>query len=115
MSETKVDAKKAAASKKAAAARAETNDEPKTVNFRGIELKLPAKLPGTVLFDVADIDAGRDLRGTMEFLKSLIGEGQYEQIREKVRADGIALDEVEGELIKLIEGVLDASGLGQGE
>lgn len=115
MSETKASTKAAASKSKAAAARAEAEKTPKVVDFRGLELKLPAKLPGTILFDLADIDSGRDLQGTMEFIKSLVGEGQYQAVRQKVAEDGISLDEVDGVLLKLLEDILDASGLGQGE
>jgi hypothetical protein len=115
VSEAKTSAKKAAAPKKAAAARAEKKDETKAVDFRGLKLHLPAKLPGTILFDLADLEAGNDLRGTMEFIKSLVGAGQYQAIRNKVAEDGIPLDEVDSVLLKLLEDILQASGLSQGE
>lgn len=116
MSETKAkESKSAAARSKAAAARSEKKDEAKTVDFRGLTLHLPAKLPGTILFDLADLETGRDLSGTMEFIKSLVGEGQYQAIRAKVGEDGIPLDEVDGVLLKLLEDILETSGLGQGE
>jgi len=114
MSQAKAPARKAASSK-GAAARAEKKPEPKVVDFRGLELRLPAKLPGTILFDLADLESGNDLRGTMEFIKSLIGEGQYEAVRHKVAEDQIPLEEVDSVLLKLLEDILEASGLSQGE
>lgn len=116
MSETKgKEPKSAAARKKAAAARSEKKDESKTVDFRGLTLHLPAKLPGTILFDLADLESGNDLRGTMEFIKSLVGAGQYQAIRNKTGEDDIPLDEVDGVLLKLLEDILETSGLGSGE
>lgn len=116
MSEPKAkESKSTAARKKAAVARSQKKDAAKTVDFRGLTLHLPAKLPGTILFDLADLEAGRDLSGTMEFIKSLVGAGQYQAIRSKIGEDNIPLDEVEDVLLKLLESVLEASGLGSGE
>jgi hypothetical protein len=98
-----------------AAARAEKKDEPKVVHFSDLELTLPAKLPGTILFDLADIEAGRDLRGTMEMVKSLVGADQYQAIRDKVADDGLDPDETVTALGNLIEGILNAHGMGSGE
>lgn len=115
MSAAKSTPRKAAPSKKGAAARSEKNGKPKTVNFRGLKLKLPAKLPGTILFDLADLESGNDLRGTMEFLKSLVGAEQYQAIRNKVAEDEIGIDEVDTVLLSLMESILESSGLSQGE
>lgn len=115
MSETKTAPKKASARKKAEAAQAETKGGSKAVDFRGLGLEIPAKLPGSILFDLADVEAGRDLQGTMEFLKSLIGPGQYQLVREKVVADEIGFDEVIDVIQKLIEDILDAAGISEGE
>lgn len=115
MSEAKAAPKKASARKKAEASGAEAKGEAKTVDFRGLELEIPAKLPGTILFDLADVEAGRDLQGTMEFLKSLIGQNQYQLVREKVAADGIGFDEVIDVIQKLIEDILEIAGISEGE
>jgi hypothetical protein len=104
-----------AAPQKGAAARAEKNGKRKTVDFRGLELILPAKLPGTILFDLADLESGNDLRGSMEFLKSLVGSEQYQAIRNKVGEEGIGIEKVDAVLLKLVEDILEASGLSQGE
>ena len=104
-----------AAAKKAAAARGEKAGKSKTIDFRGLELKLPAKLPGTLIFDLADIETGNDLRGTMEFLKSLVGPEQYQAIRNKVAEEQISFDEVEKVLVGLLEDIVGTSGLDLGE
>ena len=115
MSQAKAGAKKAPARKKAGAARAEKKNEQKTVDFRGLKLGLPAKLPGTILFDLADLESGNDLRGTMEFIKSLVGAEQYQAIRNKVAEDDIPFDKVTDVLLALLEDILETSGLSQGE
>jgi hypothetical protein len=107
--------KKAAPRKKGAAARSEKSGKAKVVDFRGLELKLPTKLPGTILFDLADLETGNDLRGVTEFLKSVVGAGQYQAIRNKVAEDGITIDEVDQVLLGLFEDILETAGLGSGE
>lgn len=113
MAQAKADATKAAP-KKGAASRAK-KDQPKSVDFRGLDLKIPAKLPGTILFDIAEIEAGRDLKGTMEFLRSLVGDGQYEAIKAKVAEDAIPFPDVIDLLQGLVEQILDQAGVGLGE
>jgi hypothetical protein len=113
MSQAKADANKGAP-KTGAPSRAK-KDQPKSVDFRGLKLKLPAKLPGTILFDIAEIEAGKDLKGTMEFLRSLVGDGQYEAIRAKVAEDAIPFSDVIDVLEKLVGDILDEGGLGLGE
>lgn len=115
MSPAKTSSRKASPSRRGEAARAEKKDTAKVVDFLGLKLKLPAKLPGTILFDLADLESGNDLRGTMEFIKSLVGSDQYQAIRNKVAEKEIELDKVDGVLLKLLEDILEASGLNQGE
>lgn len=107
--------KTAAGGSKPAAARREKKEEKATVDFLGLNIEVPAKLPGSILFDIADLEMGRDLRGTMEFIKSLIGEDAYDAIREKVREAELDIDEVPEKLIGLLEDILDKAGLSVGE
>lgn len=113
MAQAKAGAQKAAP-KSGAASRAK-KDQPKSVDFRGLDLKIPAKLPGTILFDIAEIEAGRDLKGTMEFLRSLVGDGQYEAIKAKVAEEAISFPDVIDVLQGLVEEILDQAGIGLGE
>jgi hypothetical protein len=116
VSETKPKAPKStSARKKAEVARAEKKDDLKTVDFRGLTLHLPPKLPGTLLFDFADLETGNELGGTMQMIKSLVGEGQYQAIRAKVGEEGITFEEVEPVLQKLVEDILEAFGVSSGE
>jgi hypothetical protein len=114
MAAPKAKGEKAAGSKPAAARREKAGQEG-TVDFLGLKIGVPAKLPGTILFDIADLEMGRDLRGTMEFVKSLVGEDAYQAIREKVGEAGLGIDEVTESLVDLLEKILDKAGLSMGE
>jgi hypothetical protein len=107
--------KAAAGSSKPAAARREKTAEKETVDFLGLTIEVPEKLPGTILFDIADLEMGRDLGGTMEFIKSLVGEDTFRAIRQRVADKGIELEEVPGKLIDLLEEILEKAGLSLGE
>lgn len=111
----KAAARKAAGGSKPAAAQRERKGKEATVDFQGLKIKVPSKLPGTLLFDIADLEMGRDLRGTMEFVKSLLGEDQYRAVREKISELSMGLDETMEALVELLEGVLDKGGLSLGE
>lgn len=108
--------KSAAARKKAAAARSEKKaDDVKTVDFRGLKLHLPKEPPGTLLFDIADLEGGREFQGMMELIKSLVGLGQYQAIRAKIGEDGLSLGQTEEALAELVTDVMESTGLKQGE
>jgi hypothetical protein len=107
--------KSTSARKKAEVARAEKKDEVKTVDFRGLKLHLPKEPPGTLLFDIADLEGGREFQGMMELIKSLIGEGQYEAVRSKIRADGLSISATEDALAELVNDMMESTGLKQGE
>lgn len=118
MSGTKSSApKSASARKKAEAARSEKKaDETKTVDFLGLKLDLPKEPPGTLMFDIADLEGGREAMGIMELIKSLVGEAQYRMIRAKVREDGLTIEQTNEVLGDLVNDALEEStGLKQGE
>lgn len=102
-----------AAAPKGAAARAEK--KAKTVKVAGLTLTLPNVLPGSALFDIADAEMGNDLRGTMSLLGSILGAAQYGQLREKISADGLDIDQTQEALDALVDGILVAYGLSAGE
>jgi len=108
-------AKEKAAPKKGAAARAEKAKQAKKVKFRGTEFALAPKIPGSLLFDLADIESGRDLAGTMELLKSLLGAGQFQVLRDKVTQEGLDIEETTTALGTLVENILDTYGITEGE
>jgi hypothetical protein len=113
----KTPVKKAAASKKAAAARGEKTDDPKTIEFRGLELVVPAKVPGTLLWDFNEVLAGdeRSLTGIINLIGSLVGAEQNQAVRSKVQEDGLDIEETIGALEGLLEEIFEAAGLSAGE
>ncbi len=116
MSESKAKApKSAAARKKAAAAGATKEIKPRVLDFRGLSIELQAETPGTLLFDIADLEGGREFVGMMELIKSLVGAGQYQAIRAKIGEDGLSLPETEDALAALVETIIESTGLNQGE
>jgi hypothetical protein len=107
--------KSASARKNAEAAAAETKAEGKVIDFRGLKLTIADEPMGTILFDIADLEGGREFTGSMEMIKSLLGPDQYKALRNKVAEDGLKLGEMEEALADLVGDILEASGLGQGE
>lgn len=107
-----------ASTSKAAAARAEKNGHNKTYDWRGLTFELPAKLPGTLMFDMAefeDEDSG-NLAAIFRVLSSLLGgDDQLRRVRAKVEEDNIGFDEVDGVLMELMQGVFAKYGGTLGE
>lgn len=116
MGQAKKPARKAAPDK-GAAARAERKAEAPVVEFRGLKLTLPPKISGTLLWDFNDLFSGneRSLGGFVGLLGSLVGEEQNLEIRNKVREDGLDLDETLEALEDLLEKIFEASGVSLGE
>jgi hypothetical protein len=107
---------------KAAAAKAEVQDqqEPKSFEWRGITLALPDELPGTVLFDFAEMEsqirAGEDRIGpTVELITSLVGADQVQAVKAKVAEDKLTLEEALEEIPGLLNSLLEQFGMGLGE
>lgn len=116
MAATKKATGKSAASKsKGAAAKAEKKGQPKKLAFRGLKLTMPAKLPGTILFDIREIEHDDDGTGIMALIRSVLGEEQYRAIYDKVREDGLDLDQTVEALSKLLGEIMEAGGLSEGE
>lgn len=95
--------------KRAAAARSEVNGRKKTVEFRGVKLKVPSKVPGEVLFDIGD----DNVTGT---LRTILGETQLREVREKVAADGLSLQQTVTALTEFVNDLFDTTyGITTGE
>lgn len=106
---------KAAASRsKAAAARAEKNGAEKTVTWEGIEFTLPAKLPGTLLWDFATVQSD-PTAATINTIHKCLGAEQAAKVRQKIEDDGVTLDEVVGPLQELLEAIFATYGTEAGE
>lgn len=109
---------KAPARKKAGAARAETKKPPaaKTFAWRGIQLKLPDRLPATVAFDLADLETSEEaLTPLFRFITGLIGSDQLARVRTKVAEDNDSLDDLPDILSGIVSSILDEYGMSVGE
>lgn len=108
-------ARRPAPSKGAGAARAATKKgKPESIKYRGLTLELPEKLPGALLFDLAEMEED-GVGAALHMLESLLGREQYKRVRAQVLADEVAFDEVEGEIVELLERTLLAFGVNLGE
>lgn len=99
--------------RKATAARDEVKEDgPKTFTHGGLTLTLPREMPNEVLFDMIEAESAET--GVDEFLiglrilRSIVGQDQFTDIRNKVGAD------VE-KTLELMNLVLDQYGLTMGE
>jgi hypothetical protein len=106
---------KAASRKRGAAARSEAKKEPKTVDFRGLGFKLPEELPGALVFDWADVVESDDSASLVRLLRTLLGDDQVQQIRDKVTDDKVPLNDMLGVLGELVADIIGAYGMSTGE
>jgi hypothetical protein len=115
VSKTKTTGK--AAASRGAAAVAESNGVAPTVDFHGLELRLPPKLPGTLAFTIARIERsnGNSLSPIIDCIQSVVGAEQVAAIESHVAAKEIALDDVGGELDGLLSKIVTAYGVEAGE
>jgi hypothetical protein len=106
--------------KRAKAAVAEVTPEPKTYEWRGLTLELPAEMPGELVFDFATFEEqaarGEERVGSIiELLRSLVGEAQVRQIRAAIGEAKISFEDVFEEIEKLLDGLLQQYGMGLGK
>jgi hypothetical protein len=92
-------------------------DKPRTGTFRGIALTLPPVLPASFAFDAMEIGEGdgstlTDIRG---LVVGLVGLDQWRLIREKIKADGDPIEQVDPILEELIDSVTAPYGLDLGK
>jgi hypothetical protein len=86
------------------------------VDFHGLKLPVPKKLPGTLAFDIAALDAdGSGFSEVITLLESLVGEEGVAKVRAKIAEKSISLDKTAEELIKLVNEVIDTAGSSQGK
>jgi ribosome assembly protein YihI (activator of Der GTPase) len=118
MSQAKAKARKASPKSKGEAARAEKSGKAKIVDFRGLKLKFPPKLPLSVALRSRQMqkEAKTDEAGaSIGVLELLVGQEQFEAIIEKCDADGLNMDDDLDVIVDLIEDVMGALGVGEGE
>lgn len=105
---------------RAKAAEAEAADETKTIEFRGVELEVPSKLPKTIKFDLGQIQAQEDA-GDVAFgaiynlLHSLLGAEQMARVRQALAEEGGDFDEDPDWDGELLEAILEGAGITAGE
>jgi hypothetical protein len=83
------------ASGRGAAGRSATNGKVATVTFRGLKLEIPSIAPGEVLFDLDN----NDVLGT---LRTIVGERQFGEIRQKVAGAKLEMSVAADQLTKLV-------------
>lgn len=79
-----------------------------------MELQLPERLPGSLLFDFAEMETD-SVGAALHMLESLIGRQQYLVVRSKVLEDDVSFEEIEDEIIELLAKALRAFGIELGE
>lgn len=104
-----------AAPKKGAAARAaaaEKAAETREVAFREITITLPNELPGTMLFDLVELEAAdANPMPLFRFLRDLLGQEQFNDVRAQITPEDNVVEVVDG----LLRDIFGAYGLGLGE
>lgn len=104
------------------AAVAEVEDEGRRGEFRGVTLQLPAKLPGTVAFDLGAMqnaqvkgDTMKMLGSMFRFIESVLGDEGLEAVRQKLADDGDSMDEVSSFVTDLVGAITSPYAVTPGE
>lgn len=109
--------KKAAASKKGAAAREEKKPKPKpkVAKVWDLELELPESLPATFIFDIAEMQENPDVLTVIRTLTSFLGREQVAQIRAKVARGEVIDDQLGDFLADVMNACMEPFGMSLGE
>lgn len=108
---------KAAAEKKAAAAKAESNGGVESIPFRGLDLALKPKCPLSVPARAAVL-RDQDMIGAFRMLESMLADrAEYQRLMDKLDEDEVDIDDEEGatQVGDLLRTALERYGLTQGE
>ncbi len=90
----------------------------RTGDFRGITLTLPAQLPATFIFDVAEMQAEEDetdFAVVHNMMVGLLGREQWSAVRRKIGADGDSMSDLNPLLEEVFQAVTGAYGVELGE
>lgn len=93
----------------------------RSVSFHGLTLTVPAKIPGTLAFDLAALEqteGDNNKSGFAELIKmldTLLGAEQVAKVKEKVASKKISLDDVTTELLGLIGKIIEKAGSSTGK
>ena len=88
-----------------------------TVDFHGLKIAVPKKLPGDLIWELADLEEseGAGFRELRSLLVTLLGDEQTQQIREVVRKQGIELEKLVPEIMELVARLVEAAGTSTGK
>lgn len=106
---------KTAEQPEAEAAQTEVTEESKSVEFRGVELSLPAKIPGALAFDLAALEDENTPSALIRVLKGLLGDEQTKLVRSKIVDDEVSMEEIVVVMAELLDTIIDQYGTGTGE
>lgn len=90
---------------------------PRFVDFHGLKLEVPKKLPGDLIWELADLEEseGAGFRELRSLLVTLLGDEQTQKIRDVVREKKIGLDKLVPEVMDLVGRVVEAAGADAGK
>lgn len=109
-------AKKATAAKSKAAAASQEAGGERSLDWRGLTFTLPATLPGTLIFDLAEVEKNPNALGPLiATLESLLGAEQLRQVRDLVASENIDMAGVADVLGDLVREVFGSYGMTEGE
>lgn len=96
---------------------AELNDKPRSAEFRGLKLTLPAQMPATFVFDIAEMQAGdgTDFGVMHRLMVGFLGAEQWRQVRDKIGEDKVGFDQLLDVTEELFEAITGAYGASLGE
>lgn len=88
-----------------------------TLTWRDVEFVLPVKLPASMAWAIADVESsdGTSVAPVLALLRSLLGADQEKQLRAKLEADQVTLDELPDALSELLASVFDTYGMAEGD
>lgn len=88
---------------------------PKQIEWRGATFTLQHdELPADILWIMADIEQGK-LSAMLEFFTLILGVEQSTVVREKLRTDGVTVDQAPDALGEILSAVLEAYGMAEGD
>lgn len=96
---------------------ADMRERDRVADFRGVKFTLPPKLPATFIFDVGEMQAGdgTDFGAVHRLMVGLLGAEQWRNVRDKIAADGDAMDDMLSLMEELFDSVTKPYGVELGE
>lgn len=104
------DATTPAAPTTGAAAQAETDPQPKTITWRGLELTLPPAASPKVIRYFGEIEDGRkSIAPILNLIRVLVGDDQYDQVWDQLEADGVSMEDATDALLDDDDGLFSVA------